>query len=99
MRIGIEPGTSGREPTAASRCDGPVFASPEETIAARFPGVVVAPYLVLGRTDVRHVEAISESVHRFLPLRLDAEARQRLHGADERVEWLSWLAPSASTGS
>jgi carboxypeptidase PM20D1 len=83
--IGIEPGTSGREPTAASPADGPAFALLEEAIAARFPGVVVAPYLVVGRTDARHFEAISENVYRFLPLRLDADARQRLHGTDERV--------------
>ena len=85
VRVGVEPGTSGREPTAASPADGPAFALLEETIAARFPGVVVAPYLVLGRTDARHYEAISENVYRFLPLRLDAEARGRLHGTDERV--------------
>ena len=85
VHIGIEPGTSGREPTPASPADGPAFALLEETIAARFPGVVVAPYLVLGRTDARHFEAISKNVYRFLPLRLDADARQRLHGTDERV--------------
>jgi carboxypeptidase PM20D1 len=86
VRIGIEPGTSGREPTAVSPVDGPAFALLEETIVARFPGVVVAPYLVLGRTDARHFEAISENVYRFLPLRLDAaDARTRLHGTDERV--------------
>ncbi len=86
VRIGIEPGTSGREPTAVSPVDGPAFALLEETIAARFPGVVVAPYLVLGRTDARHFEAISENVYRFLPLHLDAaDARRLLHGTDERV--------------
>ena len=85
VRVAIEPGTSGREPTRASPADGPVFALLEETIAARFPGVIVAPYLVLGRTDARHFEAISENVYRFLPLRLDADARRRLHGIDERV--------------
>ena len=85
VRIGIEPGTSGREPSAVSPADGPAFALLEETIAARFPGVVVAPYLVLGRTDARHFETISDNVYRFLPLRLDADARQRLHGTDERV--------------
>ena len=86
VRIGIEPGTSGREPTPVSPVDGPAFALLEETIVARFPGVVVAPYLVLGRTDARHFEAISENVYRFLPLRLDAaDARTRLHGTDERV--------------
>ena len=85
VRIGIEPGTSGREPTAAAPAAGPAFALLEETIAARFPGVVVAPYLVLGRTDARHYEAISDNVYRFLPLRLDGDARQRLHGTDERV--------------
>jgi carboxypeptidase PM20D1 len=86
LRIAIEPGTSGREPTAVSPTDGPAFALLEETILARFPGVIVAPYLVLGRTDARHFEAISKNVYRFLPLRLHAaDARTRLHGTDERV--------------
>ena len=87
QRVGIEiePGTSAREPSAASPTDGPAFTLLEGTIAARFPGVVIAPFLVPGRTDARHFEAISEDVYRFLPTRLDADARITLHGTDERV--------------
>ena len=85
VRIEIAPETLARDPSATSPTDGPAFALLEETIAARFPGVVVAPYLVLGGTDARHFAAVSENVYRFLPLRLDADARTRLHGTDERV--------------
>jgi carboxypeptidase PM20D1 len=85
VRVEIAPETSARDPSATSPIDGPVFVLLEETIAARFPDVVIAPYLVLGGTDARHFSVISDNIYRFLPLRLDADARTRLHGTDERV--------------
>jgi len=85
VRIEIASKTSAREPSATSPAHGPAFTLLEETIAARFPGVVVAPYLVLGGTDARHFAAISENIYRFVPMRLDADSRARLHGTDERV--------------
>lgn len=55
-----------------------------------FPGVAVAPSLVLGGTDARHYASLGGDVYRFLPLRLRAPDLRRLHGIDERVAVDDW---------
>ena len=50
-----------------------------------FPGVLVAPSLVLGATDSRYFVGISDDVYRFTPLRLGADDLSRIHGTNERI--------------
>lgn len=49
------------------------------------PDVVVAPYLVVVATDARHFADLSESVLRFLPVRLTPTDLRRMHGTNERI--------------
>jgi carboxypeptidase PM20D1 len=85
VRIGIAPDTPPREPSPESPAEGPAWDLLQGAIAARFPDAVVAPYLVLGGTDSRHFASLSENVYRFLPFRMTAEGRTRMHGTDERL--------------
>lgn len=85
VRIDIAPGTPAREPTSESPTDSAEFALLQRTIAARFPDALVTPYLVVGGTDARHYTDVSRNVYRFLPFRMDAEVRTRMHGTDERI--------------
>jgi carboxypeptidase PM20D1 len=85
VRIDIAPGTPAREPTPESPTDLPEFALLQKTISARFPDALVAPYLVVGGTDARHYANVTRNIYRFLPFRMDAEARTRMHGTDERL--------------
>jgi len=41
--------------------------------------------MVLGRTDARHYEVISDCILRFSPMRVGAEDKDRAHGTDERI--------------
>lgn len=61
------------------------FGSIARTIQQIFPDVVVAPGLVIGRTDSRHYSEISVDNYRFLPMRLKSEDLGRIHGIDERI--------------
>ena len=85
VRFEIASDSVARDPSATSPASGPAFELLAATIKARFPEVVVAPYLVLGGTDARHYEAIADHVYRFVPLRIGAATRDLLHGTDERV--------------
>jgi carboxypeptidase PM20D1 len=85
VRIDIAPGTPAREPTSEAPTDSKEFGLLQQTISARFPDALVTPYLVVGGTDARHYTNVSRNVYRFLPFRMDAEARTRMHGTDERV--------------
>lgn len=52
-------------------------------------GLVVAPYLMLGRTDSSHYVGLglTEQVFRFMPFTMNRTAGdvRRVHGVDERV--------------
>jgi len=50
-----------------------------------FPDTLVAPGLVLGTTDGRHFESVSQQVLRFSPVRAKPEDLSRLHGTNERI--------------
>ena len=47
--------------------------------------VVVAPYLVPGRTDSDYYADDSDAVYRFVPYQLTPEDRSRIHGPNERI--------------
>jgi carboxypeptidase PM20D1 len=79
------------EPSPESRVDSEGFALLSRTIREMQPDVVVAPNLVLGGTDARYFHALSDSVYRFGPLRLDTGDLKRPHGTNERVSAADYL--------
>ncbi|MEM6290068.1 MAG: M20 family peptidase [Myxococcota bacterium] len=75
-----------REATVQSRTDGAAFGLIERTLRSVYPDAVVAPYLVIGGTDARYYQPITEEgAFRFLPVRLTPRDRARMHGTDERI--------------
>ncbi len=57
----------------------------ERTIRQVFPDSLVAPFLVPASTDARHYSGISDSILRFLPIRMDKDDFKRIHGTNERI--------------
>lgn len=55
------------------------------TIKGCFPGVLVAPYLVVGATDSRYFSNICPNVYRFMPVRMNEDDLKRPHGTNERI--------------
>jgi carboxypeptidase PM20D1 len=55
------------------------------TVREIFPGTVVAPGLMVGATDSRHMQAIADQVYRFSPVRAREEDLSRFHGTNERI--------------
>jgi len=72
-------------PSTESRVDSPGWELLVRTIRETNPDVAIAPNLVLGGTDARYFHALSDSVYRFGPLRLEADDLKRAHGTDERI--------------
>jgi carboxypeptidase PM20D1 len=73
------------EPSAVSPIESPAFTTLQHTIGQQFPDVIVAPGLVLGATDSRHYQSLSEHIYRFLPLRVTSQDTVRIHGVNERL--------------
>jgi carboxypeptidase PM20D1 len=80
------------EPSPVSRTDGEPYRLLERSIRQTVPDAVVAPYLVVGGTDARHYHGLSEHVYRFLPVQIEQEDLDRIHGTDERVAVRDYLA-------
>ena len=74
-------------PSRFSSPDGEGFVALSETIrqVAQDPGLVVAPYLMVGATDSRHYEDVTEQTYRFVFNRFGPPDLNRIHGTDERI--------------
>lgn len=57
-----------------------------KSIKEIFPTVITVPNLVVGATDGRYYEEISENVYRFLPIRLNPDNIKSMHGIDEKIK-------------
>lgn len=78
-------GFSASEPSAVSPVQGGPWDVLSATLRAVAPEAVIGPSLVLGATDARHYERLSEHVYRFSPVRFGPEDLARVHGVDERI--------------
>lgn len=84
-RISVEVKGIACEASNISDVHGPAFQVLERTIKELFPETVIAPFLVLGGTDARHYQDVSDSQLRFVPLRSAPEDTERAHGTNERI--------------
>lgn len=57
----------------------------EQTIYKTYDNVVAAPFIMLGGTDARHYNEISDCVIRFSPVKVTNEERKGVHGLDEQL--------------
>ena len=84
-RISIEKGGFVSEPSKHSSPDSKQFKAINTTILQLFPEVVVSPYLVVGGTDARHYNEISDYIYRFSPIHLNKSNKKSFHGLNERL--------------
>lgn len=84
-QIGVSalPGSS--EPSKVAPTSGTGYQAINRTVRELFPDTVVAPGLMIGATDARHFESISQQVLRFSPVRASAQDLSRFHGTNERI--------------
>jgi carboxypeptidase PM20D1 len=68
-----------------SPAEGEAFSHLASTITACFRDAVVTPYLMLGATDARKYQNLSNHIYRFTPVRMDKSEVGRMHGVDERI--------------
>lgn len=75
----------GREASAVSSTESEGYALISQTIRDTFEGAIVAPNLVVGGTDARQFELVSDNVYRFIPIVLGGDDTTRFHGTNERI--------------
>jgi len=85
-KVRITPdGDFNTEASRVARQDGTAFMAVNRTIRQVFPDVVVAPGLMIGATDSRYFDGLSDSVLKFGPVRAHPEDLPRFHGTNERM--------------
>lgn len=89
--ITVEPLQGGSEPTPIAPTTSRGYKTIERTIREVFPGVVVAPGLMVAGTDSKHMLPFSENVYRFMPVRAKPEDLSRFHGTNERLSIANYV--------
>ena len=84
-QVVVEVATGATEPSAVASHDSAAYHMLSRTIRELSPDVVVAPGLMIGATDSRHMAAVADNIYRFSPVRARAEDLTRFHGTDERI--------------
>ena len=57
-----------------------------DTVYKTYNNTVAAPFIMLGGTDARHYNEVSDCVIRFSPLLITSEERKGVHGLDEQIK-------------
>jgi carboxypeptidase PM20D1 len=83
--VAVEVIAGASEASAVASRDSAAYWVLNRTIRELFPDVVVAPGLMIGATDSRHMTAVADNIFRFSPVRARAEDLSRFHGTDERI--------------
>ena len=73
------------DPSSVSSTQSLGFQLIEQTIREFNGDALVAPYMVMGGTDSKYFYPLTDSVYRFLMIRLDPSTMGIVHGIDERI--------------
>jgi carboxypeptidase PM20D1 len=78
---------TGRNSSDIVDMDGKAFSYLERCVRACLPDVsVVTPYMMMGGTDCREFETVSDGCLRFCPIRLSPEQLSSAHSVNESVD-------------
>ena len=87
----IEVRISGNEATKVSGIDNWQFAAIQQAARNVYGEAVIAPYLMVAGSDAKHYDLVTDHTYRFLPVRLEANDLNRMHGTNERVSVENYL--------
>ena len=83
IEVKVVPPATAASPVSRTRAPGYAWVS--LALRETLPGVVVAPALVIGGTDARHMQGIADDVYRITPVVAQPSDLARFHGTNERI--------------
>lgn len=84
-RISVSMMDNTEEASPVSSVNSKSFKLLQNIIGKIFPDAVVAPSLLIAQTDSRHFHKVTENIYRFLPIRMDSEILNSIHGTNEKI--------------
>ncbi len=85
VRVERAEGAAFADASPVSPTNGQPYQLIARTVRETFPGTLVAPALMIGATDSRHMREITDHIFRFSPVRATPEDLPRFHGTNERM--------------
>ncbi len=76
----------GRESTPVTKIDSEGYGALAKALEQVYPGVPAIPYILVGGTDCRHFNEISDSCVRFSPIYMSHQQLGAMHAIDENVD-------------
>ena len=73
------------DPSPVASSSAPSYQLINRTVREVFPGVLVAPSLMVAATDSRRFVEISDHIYKFSPVRATKDDLSRFHGTNERI--------------
>jgi len=83
--IHIQSMVGNSEPSNISPTSSMAYQTINRTIRETFSNTIVAPGLMLGATDSRYFEGLSDNIFKFSPVRAGSDDLPRFHGTNERI--------------
>jgi Acetylornithine deacetylase/Succinyl-diaminopimelate desuccinylase and related deacylases len=77
--------TAPADPSRVSPAKGPAWDALAIAVSVHFPDAIPVPCLILGASDARRYEGLSDHVYRFSPFELSMEEQAAKHGVNERL--------------
>jgi carboxypeptidase PM20D1 len=90
-QIKVERAQVSSEASRVAATDGAGYRAISRTMAELHPDIVVAPGLMIGATDSRHLDAVADNVYKFSPMRARLEDLKRFHGTNERISTANYV--------
>jgi len=75
----------GNEPSVVSPIDTPTMKAISQICCGLFDVSIPAPFVVMGATDARHYQNVTNQIYRFSPFVMPPDILMLAHGTDERV--------------
>jgi carboxypeptidase PM20D1 len=85
VKVELNKAVAPNEPILIRSLDTPFFTAVCDTIKKVYPEAVPAPYLVMGGTDSKSYENMTDNIFRFSPMMLSRKEMAGMHGVNERI--------------
>lgn len=87
----IEVSVTGSEATKVSSVDSEPFKTVQQAARNVYETAIIAPYLMFAGSDAKHYDQISDNTYRFLPVHINSDDLNRMHGTNEHISTENYI--------
>ena len=77
-------------PSSITLSNGKAWQVLSNTIKENWPDIIISPLVAPGTTDSRHYSSLSKNILRFIPVTVDNESKEQIHGINERISIIEY---------